>query len=102
VSDDLPSGISEILQYLAQMARGYGNRLKWNEVAKLKADLMNAPTRWQGVSVSETESVNVNEAPVLGFYRVVASVFWGGLIQELAGIWGGSGGLVTKRSGWAA
>lgn len=53
MSDDLPSDISEILQYLAQMARGYGNRLKWNEVAKLKADLMNAPSRWQGVSVSE-------------------------------------------------
>ena len=53
MSDDLPNGIPEILQYLAQMARGYDNHLKWNEVAKLKADLMNVPTRWLEVSVSE-------------------------------------------------
>jgi hypothetical protein len=53
VSDDLPNGIPEILQYLAQTARGYGNHLKWNEVAKLKADLMNVRARWLGVSVSE-------------------------------------------------
>jgi hypothetical protein len=49
VSDDLPNGIPEILQYLAQMARGYDNHLKWNEVAKLKADLMNVRDRWLGV-----------------------------------------------------
>jgi hypothetical protein len=53
VSRNLPNGIPEILQYLAQMARGYDNHLKWNEVAKLKADLMNIPARWRGVSVSE-------------------------------------------------
>ncbi len=53
MSDDLPHGICEILQYLAQMARGYDNHLKWNEVAKLKADLMNARARWLGVPVSE-------------------------------------------------
>jgi hypothetical protein len=53
VSNGLPPGISEILQHLAQSARGYGNRLKWNEVAKLKADLMNVPARWRGVSVTE-------------------------------------------------
>jgi hypothetical protein len=53
VSDDLPRGISEILQYLAQMARGYGNHLKWNEVAKLKADFMNVHARWLGVPASE-------------------------------------------------
>jgi hypothetical protein len=35
------------------MARGYDNHLKWNEVAKLKADLMNARARWLGVPVTE-------------------------------------------------
>jgi hypothetical protein len=53
VSNGLPPGISGILEYLAQMASGYDNHLKWNEVAKLKADLMNVPARWRGVSVSE-------------------------------------------------
>ena len=38
------------LAYLAQMARGHDNHLKWNEVAKLKADLMNVRHRWLGVS----------------------------------------------------
>jgi hypothetical protein len=53
VTNGLSTGISEILEYLAGMARGYDNNLKWNEVAKLKADLMNVPARWRGVSVSE-------------------------------------------------
>ncbi len=53
MSNGLPPGISGILEYLAQMASGYDNHLKWNEVAKLKADLMNVPARWRGVSVSE-------------------------------------------------
>ncbi|WP_133831373.1 hypothetical protein [Arthrobacter sp. AG258] len=49
--EELPNGIDRILEYLAEMASGYGNNLKWNEVAKLKADLMNVPHRWLGVSV---------------------------------------------------
>ena len=28
-------------------AQGYGNHLKWNEEAKLKADLMNVKSRWR-------------------------------------------------------
>lgn len=48
---ELPNGIDSILAYLAEMASGYGNHLKWNEVAKLKADLMNVRHRWLGVSV---------------------------------------------------
>lgn len=51
MSADLPNGISEILEYLAGMARGYDNHLKWNEVAKLKADLMNVRERWFGAPV---------------------------------------------------
>jgi hypothetical protein len=47
MSNGLPPGISGILEYLAQAASGYGNRLKWNEVDKLKADLMNVPARWR-------------------------------------------------------
>jgi hypothetical protein len=53
MSDDLPNGISGILEYLARTARGHDNHLKSNEVAKLKADLMNVRSRWLGVSVSE-------------------------------------------------
>lgn len=45
MTDELPQGISEILEYLAAMARGYDNHLKWNELAKLKADLMNVSHR---------------------------------------------------------
>jgi hypothetical protein len=52
MSDDLPHGIREILRHLAQMASGYDNHLKWNEVAKLKADLMNARLRWLGVPLT--------------------------------------------------
>ena len=48
--NNLPNGIDGILEYLAEMAAGYQNHLKWNEVAMLKADLMNVPHRWAGVS----------------------------------------------------
>jgi hypothetical protein len=53
VSDDLPHGIPETLEYLARTARGHDNHLKGSDVAQLKADLMNAPTRWLEVPVSE-------------------------------------------------
>lgn len=43
---ELPNGVDEILQYLARMAMGYGNHLKWNEISKLKSDMMLAPDRW--------------------------------------------------------
>ncbi|MCF6746556.1 hypothetical protein E9529_20210 [Blastococcus sp. KM273128] len=53
MSEDLPNGIPEILSHLAQMAAGYNNHLKWNEVAMLKADLMNVRRRWLGVPVGD-------------------------------------------------
>lgn len=49
----LPSGINSILEFLASAAAGYGNKLKWNEQAMLKADLMNVQQRWTGVSVAQ-------------------------------------------------
>lgn len=51
--NELPNGIDGILEYLAEMAAGYGNHLKWNEVAMLKGDLMNVRHRWTGVSVQQ-------------------------------------------------
>lgn len=49
-AQDLPPSVAEIAEYLAMMAKGYDNHLKWNEQAKFKADLMNARTRWYGVA----------------------------------------------------
>jgi hypothetical protein len=48
-----------------------------------------------------TEFVNLGEAPVRGFYSVMASFSSGGLIHECVGIFGGSGGLLMNRSGCA-
>lgn len=52
MNDDeaVPEDIERILSYLADMAAGYSTGLKWNEEAKLKADLMNNPVRWRNVS----------------------------------------------------
>ncbi|WP_089006321.1 hypothetical protein [Micromonospora viridifaciens] len=49
-TENLPSSVASIAEYLAMMARGYDNHLKWNEQAKFKADLMNARDRWRGVA----------------------------------------------------
>lgn len=50
MSNELPPDIVEILELLAQMAKGYDNHLKWNEQARLKADLMNNRRYWLGFS----------------------------------------------------
>lgn len=48
--DGLPPSVASIAEYLAMMAKGYNNHLKWNEQAKFKADLMNARHRWLSVN----------------------------------------------------
>ncbi|WP_433530599.1 hypothetical protein ACQPYA_00105 [Micromonospora sp. CA-263727] len=49
-AEDIPPSVASIAEYLAMMARGYENHLKWNEQAKFKADLMNARDRWLGIT----------------------------------------------------
>lgn len=51
MTGSLPSDIDKILEYLAGMAARYSTGLKWNEVAKLKADLMANRRYWQHVPV---------------------------------------------------
>lgn len=51
MTETLPIDIIKILEFLASQARGYGNRLKWNEEAMLKADLMSSRDYWLGVPV---------------------------------------------------
>ena len=46
MAEKLPNGVDELIEFLAGKARGYGNHLKWNEKACLKADMMNVPDRW--------------------------------------------------------
>lgn len=47
----LPPDVDEIIDHLAHWAAGYSSGLKWNEVAKLKADMMNVPKRWAPVTL---------------------------------------------------
>lgn len=42
----LPDDVESIIESLAAWAKGYGNRLKWNEEAKFKSDLMHSKRRW--------------------------------------------------------
>ena len=51
MTETLPIDIVKILEFLAEWSRGYDNHLKWNEEAKLKADLMNSRGYWLGVPV---------------------------------------------------
>lgn len=50
--DGLPPSVASIAEYLAMMAKGYDNHLKWNEQAMFKADLMNLRHRWLRVDVA--------------------------------------------------
>lgn len=51
----LPNGISAILSCRAGIAAGYSQGMKWNEVDKLKSDLMECPKRWQAVTPEEVK-----------------------------------------------
>lgn len=55
-AEPLPNGIDRILEYVARMAAGYSSGLKWNEVDKLKADMMNRPDRWKPVTVEQVRA----------------------------------------------
>jgi hypothetical protein len=46
VSAELPDDLNQILEYIAMMAKVYSSGLKWNEVAKLKSDMMKVRERW--------------------------------------------------------
>lgn len=52
MTDEIPADIAQILKHLAEMAAGYSTGLKWNEEAKLKADLMTNRRYWRGVPVA--------------------------------------------------
>lgn len=49
--DGLPASVADIVERLSRDAAVYGY-LKWNEQAKLKADMMNTRARWLPVRVS--------------------------------------------------
>lgn len=74
--EKLPNGVEEIVKSLAKWARGYNNHLKWNEVAKFKADLMNATDRWLVIDPSDfraaclEEGMRVEDADELTGYLV--------------------------------
>lgn len=49
----MPEDIKSILELTAMWARGYDNHMKWNEEAKLKADMMRHMDRWSLVTTEE-------------------------------------------------
>lgn len=50
---NLPDDVDTILKSVAGWSAGYSSGLKWNEEDKLKADMMNRPTRWRTVTVQQ-------------------------------------------------
>jgi len=52
----MPKDIEKILEHIALMARGYDNRMKWNEEAKLKSDMMRRMDRWRLVTTGQIRS----------------------------------------------
>lgn len=49
----MPDDIEKILEYIATMARSYGNHMKWNEKAQLKSDMMRRMDRWRLVTTEQ-------------------------------------------------
>lgn len=57
VSDLVPRDIFEILDYLAYCAKLNDGDMKWNEIARLKADLMQNWSWWRDVSIGDMAAV---------------------------------------------
>ncbi|MBN9644277.1 hypothetical protein ACFSSC_03170 [Corynebacterium mendelii] len=55
-SERVPKDVWDFLESIATWAEGYSTGLKWNEVAKLKSDMMLCPQRWEAVSVEQLRS----------------------------------------------
>ena len=53
VDEPLAEDVSRILESVAEWAAGYDSGLKWNEEDKLKADMMNRPSRWDSATVEQ-------------------------------------------------
>lgn len=56
VQGKLEPSVDRIMDYIGQMAAGYSTGLKWNEVAKLKSDMMQVRHRWVGVDLRALEA----------------------------------------------
>ncbi|MCL3776630.1 MULTISPECIES: hypothetical protein [unclassified Actinomyces] len=54
--EPLPNGVGGILEYVTTMSAGYSSGLKWNEIDKLKADMMNRPDRWVSITVDQVRA----------------------------------------------
>lgn len=46
----MPEDIECILEYVVECSKSHDNHMKWNEEAKLKADMMKHVDRWRPVS----------------------------------------------------
>ena len=57
---ELPEDIERILEYIAEMAQGYDNNLKWNEIAKLKSDMMRRMDSWRLVTPAQVKDKCLN------------------------------------------
>lgn len=52
---ELEPSVDRIMDYIGLMAAGYSTGLKWNEIAKLKSDMMLVRHRWLGVDMRALE-----------------------------------------------
>lgn len=55
--NELSDDVEKILRSVADWAAGYGNHLKWNEIEKLKADMMNRSDRWVSADPQQVKKV---------------------------------------------
>ena len=56
IQGELEPSVDRIMDYIGQMAAGYSTGPKWNEVAKLKSDMVLVPHRWIGVDLRALEA----------------------------------------------
>lgn len=61
----MPEDIECILEYVVECSKGYDNHMKWNEEAKLKADMMKHVDRWRLVSTLLPTGCAACSAPCL-------------------------------------
>ena len=72
---ELSSSVERFLTYVAMQSAMYDNCLNYRECDKIKADMMNCPSRWKGLTADQIRDgclvlgMTIKDADLIAFFR---------------------------------
>jgi len=72
---ELPGSVERFLEFVAMQSAVYGNSLNYREEDRIKADMMNCPSRWRGLTADQIRNgclvlgMTEEDASQIAYYR---------------------------------